>query len=160
MQQLQRLAMFVKIRIDHLRYRIGEWLWDRKFDRVVKKYGGGANIPPEVLGELLGNVGDDYGTVFGIHLSRVCTRLSIEPTETETFNRICWMFHGTIPSIEDRIYTLGIVDELAEHKGGSYAYALALRELINNKDTSYNKIREHFKSHEEYTEFMTLCGRE
>ncbi|MNY29892.1 hypothetical protein D3C86_1639640 [compost metagenome] len=159
MQQLQRLALFVKIRVDHLRYRIGEWAWERKFNRAVKKYGGGANIPPEIVGELLGNTGDDYGSIFGVHLSRVCTHLNMEPVETETFNRICWMYNGSIPSIEDRIYTLSIVDELSEHPS-EYAYALVLRELIHNKDTSYNKIREHFKTHAEYTEFMQLCGRE
>lgn len=159
MQRLHRLALSVRIRIEHLRARISELAFDRKLARAVKKYGGGANIPPEVVGELLGNVGEDYSLVFAVYLTRVCKRLDIDPEYTVTFNRASWMFQGTVPSIEDRIYALGIIDELAEHPKG-YGYAVMLRELIANHDTSYNKIREHFKTHEEYTEFMQLCGRE
>lgn len=159
MQRLQRLALSVRIRIEHMRARISQLAFDRKLARAVKKYDGGANIPPEVVGELLGDVGEDYSLVFALYLTRVCTRLGLEATDTATFDRSRWMFQGTVPSIEDRIYTLGIIDELASHPK-EYGYAVMLRELISNHDTSYNKIREHFKTHEEYTEFMTLCGRE
>lgn len=159
MQMLQRLAMFVKIRVDYLRGRISNWGFERRLAKATKKYGGGANIPPEVVGELLGDVGEDYSLVFALYLTRVCTRLEIDPVNTVTFNRARWMFQGTVPSIEDKIYTLGIIDELASHPN-EYGYAVMLRELISNHDTSYNKIREHFKTHEEYTEFMQLCGRE
>ena len=159
MQQLQRLAMFVKIRWDHLRVRIDNWVFDRKLARASKKYGGGANIPPEVVGELLGDVGDDHSFIFAVYLTRVCKRLDIDALTTKVFDRTCWMYNGSIPSIEDKIYALGIIDELSEHPK-KYAYAVALRELIANDDTSYNKIREHFNTFEEYELFMMLCGRE
>jgi len=159
MQHLQRLALFVRIRIDYLKGRLSNWMFDRKLAKAVKKYGGGANIPPEVIGELLGNVGEDYSLVFALYLTRVCTRLELDPVATMTYSRARWMFLGTVPTIEDKIYTLGIVDELAEHPK-DYGYAVMLRELINNHDTSYSAIHDHFKTHEEYTAFMQLCGRE
>jgi hypothetical protein len=153
------LALFVKIRIDHLLRRLDEMAFKRRLRKATLKYGGGENIPPEVVGELLGNTGDDYSLVFAIHLIRVCERLGLEPQNTILFDRTRWMIQGTVPPIEDRIYTLGIIDELAENPS-PYAYAVILRELINNKDTSYAIIHDHFKTHEEYTDFMRLCGRE
>lgn len=159
MQMLQRLAMFVKIRVDYLRGRISNWGFERRLAKAVKKYGGGANIPPEVVGELLGNVGDDCTFIFAVHLTRVCKHLDIDPVTTVTFDRTCWMYNGQVPSIEDRIYSLGIIDELTEHPT-AYAYAVVLRELIANKDTSYTKIHDHFSNHKDYTAFMQLCGRE
>jgi hypothetical protein len=134
-------------------------MFDRRLAKAVKKYGGGANIPPEVVGELLGDTGGDYGLILAVHIGRVCKHLDIEPSDTNFLVKVGWLYNGNVPTIEDRIYALGLLDELAENPG-AYAYALVLRELIACGDTSYNKIREHFKTHEEYTDFMRLCGRE
>jgi hypothetical protein len=126
----------------------------------VKKYGGGKNIPPEVIGKLLGDVGNDMTLKLSLYTGRVCTKLGIEITDTHFVQRLGWLFDSSItPSIDERIYGYGVLEDFAA-ADATMSYSIALRELLANNDTSYRKMREHFSTHAEYTEFMKLCGRE
>lgn len=157
---LRRAIIWLQIRRDSIFRRLDSMIFDWRLARAVKKYGGGENIPPEVIGKLLGNVGDDMTLKLSLYTGRVCTKLGLDVAETNFVARLSWLFDSKItPTIDERIYGYGVLEDFAS-ADATMSYSIALRELLANNDTSYAKMREHFPTHAEYTEFMKLCGRE
>lgn len=157
---LRRAIIWLHIRRDSIFRQLDSKIFDWRLARAVKKYGGGENIPPEVVGKLMGDVGNDMTLQLSIYTGRVCAKLGLDVAETNFVARIAWLFNSSItPTIDERIYGYGVLEDFAA-ADATMSYSIALRELIANNDTSYERMREHFPTHADYTEFMTLCGRE
>lgn len=143
MSKLMKLWLLLIIRVDYATGRLSNWWFEVRLQRACRKYGGGQHIPPDVVGKLLGNTGDDCSFVFTVQVTRVCERLGIDPITTEFFSRVRWMVAGTMPTLDQKMYGLGLLDEMADTTP-EYGRAIILRELMACGDMSWGYINEHF----------------
>lgn len=153
----ERVKLWYVIRRDYVKYKLSEWAFDLRLKRAVKKYGGGPNIPPEVVRELLGE-GEDPMLVLIVHTNRVCERLRLEAVDTRFFDRIRWLLGKELPTPENRIYGEALMNEVSTRTAETNLYKVVLRELIDNQDIAWHQIPHRFPDAGSYEEFQELCG--
>lgn len=157
MSIVHRIKLWFAIRRDFVLRKISDWAFDIRLQRAVKKYGGGKNIPPAVVAELLGE-GEDPMLVWTIHTNRVCERLRIDSVNTRLMGRLRWFLGKELPTTEDREYGLALMAEVSSRTAETNLYKVVLRELIANQDIAWHQIPHRFPDSGSYEEFQELCG--
>lgn len=153
----EHIKLWYVIRRDYVKYKLSEWVFDIRLKRAIKKYGGGQNIPRDVIRELLGE-GEDPMLVLIVRTNRVCERLRIEATDTRFFDRIRWLLGGELPTPEDRIYGEALMAEVSARTDETNLNKVVLRELVDNRDIAWHQIPHRFPDPESYEEFREMCG--
>lgn len=153
----KRVALWLSIRWYYAKSKVHDGIFWLRKTFYVKKYGTGDNMPPEVLNKLAGD-GENPMIALMIAHNEVCAHLSIDHLSTRFLSRVKWLANNEVPTIEDRIYGLGLLDEVLHVTEGRSLHGIILRELINNNDIEWHQVPQRFVDEEAYENFRKLCG--
>lgn len=139
--QIKRYIRQLYRTIDSLQFKL-------KLNYLCYKYGGGANIPPEKVGKLMGVSTDLSDFHFAIAMKDVCDRFKLDVTETAVGARWARLTHNYCDSQEEEDYSIELIRANPKRRR-------IFNELLSDRDLTMTKVDFFYATPEAKEELLT-----
>lgn len=146
----RQLTYTLRMNVSNLIRDISNIWFSIRLTYYAWKYKGGANIPPEIVGKLLGSTEDQRALEAEMKLNRameeLCELFNLPLQETEIFTKFSLLLHGKLEKVEDN-------DDFTVMLNAPYTREVVFGSMIKYGDIT-TKDTDHMKRSNEWERFQ------